>query len=179
MPIAVAVLQEIYDWRGMTSSAGYVRQAPRHFEINPYNFTGRRIYQWLGHYDLLVTNACPQLVSSARGRGTPDKVWLSANLKELQPFELLLVCGSVAASTYSIKDAGNARVIELPHPAARMWDRNLLDRVKEIVQAGNDQPSVNLSIKQGELVIKELKRASHPQEATQTTSQAVRDILFG
>lgn len=130
MKRAVAILEVMWDWRARTSAAGYQERAPRWFDINPHNFTGRRLHRWLEHFDdFKVTNACPQLVSSAKGRGTPDSAWLSENLIALQPFDLLLVCGRVAQETYKRADAVGARIIELPHPAARCWNRQGLDLV--------------------------------------------------
>jgi hypothetical protein len=151
----VAVLEVMWDWRAKTSSAGYAAKAPPYFHINPDNFTGKRLYDWLGpkgeFYDeLLVTNACPELVNSASGRGTPDRAWLGENLKALQPFDLLLVCGRVAQSTYWPADAGRARIIECPHPAARAWTRAGLDYVTWLVQHG--KADLELSFRAGRLV---------------------------
>jgi hypothetical protein len=81
--LCLAILEVMWDWRGMTSGAGYDQfQSPRIYEINPVNFTGSRLYWFLDStgYDLRVTNACPQLVTSADKRGTPDPKWLKANL---------------------------------------------------------------------------------------------------
>jgi len=119
---AVVILEVMWNWEARTSGAGYTTRAPRWFDINPRNHTGRRLHAWLADYSFKVTNACPDLVYSAKGRGTPDRQWLSENLIALQPFDLLLVCGKVAQATYAPKDAGTARIIELPHPAARQWN---------------------------------------------------------
>lgn len=150
MSKVVAVLEIMWDDRGMTSAAGYTTQAPTHFRINGANHTGRRLYQWLGHHDLLVTNACPQLATSAKGRGTPDPVWLSRNLQRLQPFSLLLVCGRVAQQTYSICDTGDARIIELPHPAARSWTRRGLAFTQRLIREGT--ADLNLSFGDGGII---------------------------
>lgn len=122
---AVAILEVMWDWRAMTSSAGYTQQAPSSFSINQHNHTGSRLYDWLGsEWEGTVTNACPELVSSAKGRGKPDVVWLHNNLSDLQPFDLLLVCGRVAQRTYEQESSwykrGNERVVYTPHPAARV-----------------------------------------------------------
>lgn len=156
---AIAILEEMWDWRSMTSGAGYVERAPSHFQINEDNFTGRRLYDFLGHHDLLVTNACPELVTSASGRGKPDKKWLSNNLRALWPFELLLVCGKVAQQTYSLADTMDrysprqprARVIEMPHPAARTWTRSALAWARRLIQEGSGDLSMRLA--QGRLVV--------------------------
>lgn len=147
--LVVAVLQEMWDWNSKTSEFGYVERAPEYFIINKDNFTGSRLYGWLGkqgeHFDeLLVTNACPELVTSARGRGKPDKKWLSANLLSLQPFQLLLVCGRVAQQTYHPGDAGDARIIELPHPAARGWTTVALRQAGEFIRHGTHSLDLKL-----------------------------------
>jgi hypothetical protein len=146
---AVAILQEMYDWHGLTSRAGY-NTAPRHFRISPRNFTGKRLYDWLGHNDLLVTDACKELVSGPNQRGKPDKNWVKDNLAELWPFELLLVCGKVAQRTYCLSSAPKpCRVIECPHPAARHWDRKSLDFMRRLVQEGKQ--SLEVRIVRGQL----------------------------
>lgn len=153
MTRVVAVLETMWDWRQMTSGAGY-REAPRYFRINPDNFSGRRLYRLVGpDARLLVTNACRELATSAKGHGTPDPVWLGENLHildspraafdnvpravalsaeaELVPrIDVLLVCGKVAQAAY--KACGyvpaKAGVIEMPHPAARaVWTRAFID----------------------------------------------------
>lgn len=139
MKRVIAILEVMWDWRARTSAAGFREQAPRWFDINPENFTGRRLHKWLHEFDeFKVTNACPELVSSAKGRGTPSKQWLHENLMALHPFNLLLVCGRVAQETYEAADALGARVIELPHPAARCWNRQGLDLVGSTISAGGD-----------------------------------------
>lgn len=124
----IAVLDSMWDWRAMTSGAGY-REAPRHFRINPDNFSGARLYRIAGKdTDLLVTNSCRELCGSASQHGTPDSAWLAENLRLLEPFDVLLVCGKVAQATY--RDSGyapQARVLEMPHPAARMWTHAMLN----------------------------------------------------
>lgn len=137
----VALMEVMYDWRGMTSGAGYEETAPPYYRINPDNKSGGVLYSWLGkkgeYYDeLLVTNACPQLVTGPNQRGKPDRAWVSKNLKELAPFCLLLVCGKVAAMHYAQADAENARIIELPHPAARTWTRRDLNLARMFIQEG-------------------------------------------
>lgn len=143
MKKAVAILQEMWDWRSMSSSAGYVEQAPGYYRINPDNFTGKRLYWFLGEPglvvdDLLVTNACPELVTGPTMRGKANKQWVRDNLAELWPFDLLLVCGRVACNTYEQRSAPHpCRIIEMPHPAARTWDRVSLDRCRRFIQEGS------------------------------------------
>lgn len=141
---AVVILEVMWDWRNVTTSAGYQERAPRHFSINPLNHTGKRLHAWLKEYPRFqVTNACPELVSSAKGRGKPDASWLSENLQLLGPFDLLLVCGGVARSTYKLSDAGSARVLEIPHPAARCWTRQGIDHVHAEIQNGTESVRIH------------------------------------
>jgi hypothetical protein len=117
----VAVLESMWDWRQMTSGAGY-EEAPRSFRINPQNYSGKRLYRIVGpDADLHVTNACRELCGSANHHGTPDPLWLRENLDILAPFDVLLVCGKVAQATYAQTGHSFERVIEIPHPAARRW----------------------------------------------------------
>lgn len=129
----------MWDWRNCATSAGYRERAPRFFDINPNNHTGRWLHKWLRGFDeFKVTNACPQLVSSAKGRGKPCKEWVRENLQLLSPFDVLLVCGKVAQETYSRLSAGNARVIEMPHPAARFWSNQGRKLAEEVITTGRE-----------------------------------------
>ena len=140
---AVAVLDVMWD----PSNAG--RKAPRHFKINPQNHTGRRLYKWLGDkYELLVTNACSQIVANANGRGRPDSCWLAENLQRLQPIDLLLVCGETAFNTFDdtgINTGYSERVLVLPHPAFRGWSKQGIDLVHSLIQHGSSSARVALS----------------------------------
>jgi hypothetical protein len=131
----VAVLETMWDWRQRTSRAGYT-QAPRQYRINPANFTGKRLYRIVGHdHELVVTNACPQLVTGPNQHGTPDPAWLLENLELIAPFDLLLVCGKVAEKTYGLSGHEFEHTIFMPHPAARMWTHAMLDEMTEKVRA--------------------------------------------
>lgn len=111
----------------------------------------QRLYDWLGHHDLLVTNACRELVSGPNQRGIPDKTWVRENLKELWPFDLLLVCGRVAQSTYDMSMAPHpCRIVECPHPAARMWDARSLSFMRRLVREGKE--SIETRIVRGQLM---------------------------
>jgi hypothetical protein len=95
----------------------------RWFRINPYNHSGRRLINIIGHTDFTVTNACPDVVYSAKGRGKPDADWLARNLAILKP-DVLLVCGRVAQETFKrFMVGGRTQVISMPHPAARTWSK--------------------------------------------------------
>ena len=145
---AVALLEVMWDWRSMTSRAGYKETAPRWFRISPRNFTGRRLYSWLGHEgeyfdELLATDACKELVSGPNERGTPDREWTANNLRDIPEYTLLIVCGRIAQATYDRRQIG-CRIIEVPHPAARMWTREALDLVRDQVQKGETSVRVEI-----------------------------------
>jgi hypothetical protein len=129
----VAVLESMWDWRQMTSRAGY-REAPRSFRINPQNYSGKRLYRIVGDADLHVTNACRELQWSADQHGTPDPVWLKENLGLLAPFDVLLVCGKVAQATYDRCGFEFDEAIRMPHPAARMWTKAMIAEMAERVR---------------------------------------------
>lgn len=131
MKTAVAILETMWDWRSMTTGAGYTQRAPGFFRINPDNVSGRRLYTLVGAgYSLLVTNACPQLVTNAKEHGTPDPAWLHENLtrSEEHKLDLLMVCGKVAQKTFhACGYQTKAFVLEIPHPAARFaWTSELI-----------------------------------------------------
>lgn len=142
----LAILEVMWDWRSMTSDAGYKRTAPRLYTINPYNFTGRRLYNWLDNkYDLRVTNACKELVSSASGKGTPDPEWLAESIKSMSPpVSLILICGKVAEATFNqipIEEwedidyyLDGPKLIYCPHPAARTWNKESLQAIKTLIR---------------------------------------------
>ena len=133
-------------------------EAPRFFRINHHNLSGKRLYKFLGHTDLLVTNACPQMVDRASGRGETDPQWLSDNIRSLWPFELLLVCGKKAQETYRLSDTlegrQRSRVIELPHPANRTWTRQALDLTRRYIQEGKSD--LHLELIKSKLVVTKL-----------------------
>lgn len=113
-------------------------RAPRWFRINPRNHSGRRLIQIIGSANFVVTNACPQMVTSASAHGTPDAGWLRENLVRLDP-DLTLVCGRVAQRTFSQNMLrADAKFIEMPHPAARLSSIAIgewRERVAEIVRS--------------------------------------------
>lgn len=142
----VAVLDTMWDWRGLTTTAGY-RQAPRFFQINPNNFTGRRLYQLIGsNSKLLVTDACPELVSSPKEHGTPNTKWLRDNLVQLHSLmhgiDVILVCGRVAQKTFQQihLEFTRTEVIEIPHPAARtVWTKAYIEQIHNQIRKGREQ----------------------------------------
>ena len=143
-PRVVAVLEVMWDGRVASkqmANPNYLAQAPRCFRINPDNHSGGRLYKLLGHSDLLVTNACPTIVGSAKGRANPDAEWLRENIEELYPFRLLLVCGNVAQETYDQLGLPghftmSYRTIYMPHPAARQWTTKDIRFASQIIQKG-------------------------------------------
>lgn len=150
----------------MTSSAGYIERAPGFYHINPQNLTGSRLYRWLDRPQgalggpfgrLYVTNACPELVTSAKGRGTPDVAWLSKNIQDIRStydVGLIIVCGKVAQNTYNLRDTVGARVVEVPHPAARMWSNKSLALAGKWIREGTRD--ISLTIERGRLVCRDL-----------------------
>jgi hypothetical protein len=151
-PRTIAILEVMWDWNAQTSAVNpnYLAEAPRAFRINPQNHSGKRLYKLIGHKNLLVTNACPELVSSAKGEGNPDVEWLKESLRGLAPYELLLVCGKVAQKTYDQVYGGHAaRTLYIPHPAARQWTARDLQFAQSIIQQGIH--SLELKFKSGRL----------------------------
>jgi hypothetical protein len=116
--------------------------APRAFHINPYNFSGSRLYRMMrgSNGRLLVTNCCKEMQTSAKGHGTPDPAYVAANLAWLKP-DLLLVCGRVAQRTYTASGY-LCPVLLMPHPAARNWTNEALSSInKQILRiVGIAQP---------------------------------------
>jgi hypothetical protein len=112
-------------------------EAPPHFKINPLNRSGARLYSLLGHDNLVVTNACREVVSEPSERGTPDPKRLARNLRALGPIHMLLVCGAVAKRTYqqsAYEQSEPLRVVFMPHPAAR-WRAEKITSARDIIQA--------------------------------------------
>lgn len=147
----VAILETMWDWRQMTSSAGY-EEAPKFFKINPKNHSGRMLYKLIGQdAKLLVTNACRELVSRANQHGKPDPKWLASNLAEIEvthpkaaDIDVLLVCGKVAQSTFKLSGYTPKRavVIEIPHPAARgVWTREFTQKIMTQIQEAHGKSS--------------------------------------
>ena len=84
MTRVVAILETMWDWRGMTSGAGY-QEAPRFFRINSENFSGKRLYSLIGpDAKLLVTNACRELGNGPNFHGKGDPAWLKQNLELIE-----------------------------------------------------------------------------------------------
>ena len=149
----IAILETMWDWRGMTSEAGY-EEAPRYFRINRKNRSGGRLYRLIGdNARLLVTNACRELGRSAKYHGKGDPIWLGENLRLLDGvggvlpggglapdskwrIDVLLVCGRVAQRTFQDCDyqPKNAQIIEMPHPAARQWTKEKLATTSSQIQ---------------------------------------------
>lgn len=124
----------MYNWRSMT------KEAPRYFRINSENHTGKRLYKLIGpDNELLVTNCCKELGTSANSHGKPDVEWLSTNLWLLSDwFDLLLICGNVASKTYEQTGLKHERVITMLHPAARTWTKELIERMSIEIQHASE-----------------------------------------
>jgi hypothetical protein len=141
MPRIVALLDSMYGWGGWHESGA---ESPRCFTINPRNLSGRRLYRMCGSEPFVVTNSCRFIQLSADHHGKPDSKWVYDNLRLLMPYDLLLVCGKIAQSTFrqaaSTTYAGQsegeftlgngvAHYICMDHPAARRWTRARLDEM--------------------------------------------------
>lgn len=127
----VALLDSMWNWRGCHE--GDV-DAARYFHINADNHSGRRLYRLVGNHSLLVTNSCRKMQSSANHHGEADGAWVLENLELIAPFDLLLVCGTVARKVYTTWLAEKyPNAIIMDHPAARRWSNAKLDAMtKEI-----------------------------------------------
>lgn len=129
-PRCVAVLDVM--WGDRAADRG-----PRWFTINPENHSGRRLYKLTVGFELVVTNACPQVVTSAKGRGVPSPDWLALNVTALAKCDpsasLFLVCGSTAHATWKAaglgEDVYGAAVLFTPHPAWRGWTKAVIDEL--------------------------------------------------
>lgn len=132
-----------------TMWGGRAGKAPRWFEINPNNFSGRRLYKFVGRDNqLLVTNACRELVTNSKEHGLVDHIWLGANLERCyrrMGTNLILVCGAIAAFTYrQIERPPDVRTLFLPHPAARNWTITAMADVAELIQNGFSSGTVTI-----------------------------------
>lgn len=104
-------------------------RSPSWFRISEYNMTGKRLYRFLGHRSLLVTNACGEYVQNAREHGKPDPVLLAERLRTGPMSNLLLVCGAIARQTYR-ECAFVPEVfatVYMPHPAFRGWTKGAIE----------------------------------------------------
>lgn len=134
-----AVLEVMWGWRGL-ELGDENGEAPRWYHINSSNYSGKMLYKWLGHKELLVTNACKEYVRRPIDKGKPDPSWLETNLIIAAPkTDLLLVCGKVAKETYLKvpKDSRpTCRTIFTPHPAWRMWSNVHVDQLRILIESG-------------------------------------------
>jgi hypothetical protein len=72
--------------------------------------------------DLLCINSSPYIVQSANHHGNPEPLYVASLLRRLEPFDLLLVCGSIAKATFKRSPyKGSHPIIFIPHPAWRAW----------------------------------------------------------
>jgi hypothetical protein len=75
----VALLESMWGWRGYHSAG---EDAPRFFQINPENFSGKRLHRLTMPCDLVVTNACRTVQESANHHGKPDPEWVKENIAQ-------------------------------------------------------------------------------------------------
>lgn len=72
--------------------------------------------------DILCINSCPYIVQGADAHGKPEPLYVAALLRRLEPFALLLVCGSIAKTTFKQSPyKGTHPVLYIHHPAWRAW----------------------------------------------------------
>lgn len=128
----LAILQNMWDDRP------WVHTAPLKFRINPHNYSGKRLYKFVGEgADLWVTNASRQVSRQARVAKTKlDLVSLERVLAE--DWDLVLVCGRVAQGAVRkletpITERGFP-VIEIDHPAARRWSKEKIREVQKRIR---------------------------------------------
>lgn len=147
-------------WRG-PAHAG--RPAPSWFPISPTNHSGRVLHKLLGPVTrVLVTNACPTIQATANHHGAPCASTLARNVSTF-PHDIrwLLVCGQIAQATlqkafgeialqeklkagykipHSQKDHPpidvRTMMLFMPHPAARLWSKELVTVVREFITSG-------------------------------------------
>lgn len=142
---AVVVLNTMWDWENLTTSAGYKAVAPRWFSINPNNKSGKLLYYILGTKGFVVTNACKELVTNPNQQGKQDPVWLANNLRALYEkyqYKMILVCGKPANSCFTKCNEllttdykpPKMRVIKLKHPAARDWTKQEVERWRKYLE---------------------------------------------
>lgn len=130
----LAVLDTMYNWKRLAD--GHT-EAPRYFQINPRNHTGKRLYKLIGPGNqLLVTDCCREIGVSSTSHGTPDPEWLKENLSMLRGWaNLILVCGNVASKTYDATGFTFPHVRKILHPAARTWTKELLEQTAKDIQS--------------------------------------------
>lgn len=133
----LVVLESMWGWRGLASAG---EPAPQWFPINPYNRSGGRLHRLLRadpHVEnVWVTNACQTVQRTARDHGTPDAGALARNIATFpNAITRLIVGGKIAGDTFHkalTADAETltaklrgATVLHIPHPAWRMWSRDM------------------------------------------------------
>lgn len=133
----------MYSWLAVLETMWGDRagRAPRLFQINPHNFSGRRLYRLTGETPgaLWCTNCCRELVTGPNHHGTPDAGWLAENLARWGDWEggCILVCGNIAQSTFRrLAAPPPCRTVFLPHPAARSWTTTALTRAGRLIREG-------------------------------------------
>jgi hypothetical protein len=85
-------------------------------------------------WDLLCINSCPYIVQSANHHGRPEPMYVAELLRRLEPFDCLLVCGSIAKNTFRLSPyKGSHPVLFIHHPAWRAWSTVLINEVREAI----------------------------------------------
>jgi len=82
-------------------------------------------------WDLLCINSCPYIVEGANAHGRPEPMYVAELLRRLEPFDCLLVCGSIAKATFKLSPyKGSHPVLFIHHPAWRAWSTELIGQVQ-------------------------------------------------
>lgn len=83
---------------------------------------------------LLCINACPYIVESANHHGVPEPLYVAGLLRRLEPFDLLLVCGSIAKATFKRSPyKGSHPILFIHHPAWRAWSADGFSAVRQAI----------------------------------------------
>jgi hypothetical protein len=71
-------------------------------------------------------------VEGANVHGVPEPLYVASLLRRLEPYDLLLVCGAIAKSTFRLSPyKGEAPIIFIHHPAWRAWSAGLINEVQQ------------------------------------------------
>jgi hypothetical protein len=124
----LVILQNMY------SGSGRDTKAPLLFKINPYNHSGKRLYKLIED-DFWVTN------SSSILSGGGAKSYSGIDVKFLQraidkfDWDLIIICGNQAKKAFFMCEyLKEARLLFIPHPAARDFPNVLFDKIRRIIK---------------------------------------------
>ena len=96
-------------------------------------------------WDILCINSHPYIVASANHHGTPDPEYVGVLLRRLWPWDVLLVCGSVAKGTFKQSPfKGSSPILFIHHPAWRAWSAVDFSNVRLDILLRTSAPSDDL-----------------------------------